>query len=200
MNLRCCHLIQLVFGTWIQLAWLQPAAAYPVLHTDSSTNRCAIYRAAMGVVAGSDSVVVVDSTVMAVPSFAFYALTTYSRDERAHQLQVSDSQVHALESLNEQREAISDCITNGPIQPVTSASLFALFKDRKDGWARFHQHYLGARRFILVSRPLQLDSSSVLIYVAQASDWLNGEGQILLIQRDPAGQWYVKGKTTLWVS
>ena len=188
-------------GILVQLACLRLAAASSAPIQDSVTARCSVYQTAVATAAESDKALVVDSTMMVVPSFAFSAMTTYSRSERAHELQVSDSQVQALLRVNQHREPIGDCLPSGQaIQPVNSDSVLALFKGHRDGWTRFHRRYVGASRFILVSQPLWLDSSTAFIYVAQASDWLNGAGQILLIERSHTGQWYVKDRTTLWVS
>ena len=180
---------------------MPPAAANQPPREDSLSSRCSIYQTAITTVAATESALVVDSTALGVPSFAFYAWTTFSRAERPQDLQVSDTQFQALIHLNEHRDLLTDCLSPLPkIQPVTSDSLMAIFQGHRDGWSRFHQRYSGARRFLLVSQPLHLNGSSVLIYVAYASDWLNGAGQILRLERDRAGHWVLKGTATLWVS
>jgi len=168
---------------------------------DQGSGRCAIYAAAIEAARDTALVVVIDSTSAGVPMFAFNAYSGVPRSPAEQGLPLTDSVFEAFQSLNHSRESLRACLAGLPgVRPVRDDSLIALFGRDHQGWTRFRARYSGARRFILVSQPLVLGDSAVLIYVAHASDWLSGAGEILRLEGDSAGHWVRKAGAVLWIS
>ena len=166
-----------------------------------STSACSIYRVAIATASDSGSVVVIDSTASGVPMFAFAATSDFARTPAEQGLPLSDSVMQALQAVNEHPEPLRGCLGRvSGVQPVSRDSLMAIFSGDHNGWTRFRARYRGVKRFVLVSRPLALPDSSVLVYVAYASDWLAGAGAILRLQRDSGGHWTRQAQAFLWVS
>jgi len=166
-----------------------------------STVACTIYAAGIAFASDSSSVVVVDSTTTGVPMFAFNAYSSSPRTPAQQGLPLPDSMLQALQTANEHRESLRGCLaTIAGVEPVSDDTLMAIFGRDHKGWTRFRTRYQSIKRFVLVSRPLTLPDSSVLLYVAYASDWLAGAGVILHLQRDAGGHWTRKAQALLWIS
>ena len=171
-------------------------------HPMQSATACGIYAAAIAAARqDSTSVVVIDSTSAGVPGFAFMAYSGSPRTLAQQGLPLSDSVIQAFQAANEHREPFRACLeTLIGVQPVSDDSIVSMFGRGHEGWTRFRARYQGVKRFLLVSRPLVLPDSSVLVYVAEASDWLAGVGQLFQLQRDADGQWMRKATAILWIS
>ncbi len=160
---------------------------------------CSLFAAAVTVASDSQRTVVIDSTMLGTPMFAFLGASGYAKKPEEQGLALSDSVRHALEAVNSRRESLRECVRSRSGSTVSFDSLVAIFADT-GGWKQFRARYPEAKSFVLVSRPLLLADSSALIYVARASDWLNGAGSIVAFRRDATGRWMRQAQAFLWVS
>jgi hypothetical protein len=160
-----------------------------------------MYQTAIQLVSDSEPVALVDSTSAGVPMFAFMATST-PRSLAEQGMSLPDSLLKAFQVANEHRQALSACLhTLVGVQAISDSTLKGLFGGDDDkGWERFRSRYRPIRRFVLVSLPLTLSDSSVLVYAAYASDWLAGEGALVQLQRDASGRWFKKSMAVVWVS
>ncbi len=140
--------------------------------------------------------------MLGTPMFAFLGASGYAKKPDEQGLPLSDSVRRALEAVNSRRESLRECVRSRSGSTVSLDSLVAIFADTSDrgGWKQFRARYPEAKSFVLVSRPLLLTDSLALIYVARASDWLDGAGSIVALRRDATGRWVRKAQAFLWVS
>lgn len=164
------------------------------------SERCAIYQAAIAEAADTERAIVVDSTTLRSPMFAFMGMVTFGRTNIDSLRPLPDSALKNLGSINEQREPLRDCVAP-PAAPVSIDSLRPLFAaSNAEGWHRFHARYPGVTRFIMVSKPLALDDSTVIVYAAYAAGWRNGAGFILKLRRDASGRWVRRARALFWLA
>jgi hypothetical protein len=72
----------------------------------------------------------------------------------------------------------------------------------KDGWKLFRQKYPKVKTGILTFSRVGLsrDRTQAMVYMGYQSDWLNGLGQMLFLQKKPGGTWEVLYMADLWIS
>ena len=180
--------------------WRPAVAPTPSSPTTQEPTDCGIYGAALEIVSDSSPVVVVDSTAVGIPMFAFNAVST-PRSLAEQGWSLPDSVLQSLQTLNRHRLSLGECFGGVfGVQVVSDSVLRSLFSGGHQGWARFRARYEPAKRFVLVSRPLTLSPTSVLVYVAYAADWLDGAGALVELERSADGHWVKKRVASLWVS
>jgi len=162
---------------------------------------CGLYEAAIREMSDTSPVLVIDSSAADVPWFAFNAIS-HPRSLADQGMHLPDSVLQALKTANDHRQPLGGCLRSlSRVQPISDSTLQGVFAGHDHrGWDRFHQRYKGIKRFILVSVPMLLADSLALVYVAYASDWLNGEGVLLQLQRKADGHWIKKSSATVWIS
>ena len=153
--------------------------------------------AALAVVgAKSDSTVLVDQTVMGVPSFAFRAFTGMRRGDTTLIAQMDAP----LRELNAIRVPVPRCMADSlGWRTIADSTLLRMFRARDQRWPAFREAYPATPRFALVSRPI-VTGDTATIYVAIASDEVAGKGMIIRLVRDASGRWIRQADVVLWVS
>jgi len=144
--------------------------------------------------ADSANTILVDHTVMGVPTFAFNAFSGLVRGDTA----LASATEKPLRELNAARVPVPGCLTTEHAWAVVSDSvLVGLF--RAGQWTAFHTRFPKAAQFALVSRPL-INGDTATIYVAIAAGKLSGRGVIMRFVRGVDGKWIKQSEVQLWVS
>lgn len=167
-------------------------------------NVCALYDAALRYVRPDSvrKVVIADSNSMGTPQFAFHAWTSLSPPKQGSGMPWSDSTIRMMNAANFPRADLPLCVRQRPeVITASYAQLMAPFKDREKGWDLFGAAFPGSAGFLVFSRPMWLTEArdEALVYVAQASHWLAGGGQVLYMRR-ANGVWMVVQSHDHWVS
>lgn len=170
----------------------------------SPPDRCPIYLAAWDEIFGRDTAVVVlyDSTSLATPTFAFHGWAGMRFTEPDSVFTVTDSLWQAMRAALAPRGPLPVCLEQQRrVRRAPYAEMQAPFRDRTRGWEAFVEAFPGARRLGLMSHVLPLggDDAGVLVYVASASHWLSGGGDLLLL-RPRDGRWAVVARKAIWRS
>lgn len=170
----------------------------------SPPDLCPIYLAAWDEIFGRDTAVVVlyDSTSLATPTFAFHAWVGMRFTEPDSVFTVTDSLWEAMRGALAPRGPLPACLgQQRRVRRAQYADMRAPFRDRERGWEAFVDSFPGARRLGLMSHVLRLggDDPGVLVYVASASHWLAGGGDLLLL-RPRDGRWVVVARKAIWRS
>jgi hypothetical protein len=169
-----------------------------------NVDQCAVYAASLAYMERDSTarIVVYDSTSLATPSFAFHAWTGMGPRKSDTGFVVTDTMLQALRAENRNRQALPDCISSTrKITRVWYDSLRAKFTDREKGWDVFKAAYPDAHGFFILSKVYWLasDGTQALLYVARATHWLAGSGQILFLRKRD-GRWRVEAYRAVWVS
>jgi hypothetical protein len=179
--------------------------AIPVSATSAQESEdCAVYAAAMLKLAPDTTKVLVmyDSISLATPQFAFHAWTGMGETKADTGFIVTEALWNAMRAEHKDRIALPSCVQAvRKVQRLAYDSIRAPFKDRDAGWTAFRAAHPSADGFYIFSRvhhPAS-DPNHALLYVAHASDWLSGGGEILVLTRDK-GQWRVTGRRPMWAS
>ena len=164
---------------------------------------CEIYRAVLIAIAPDSTkpIVVYDSTSLGTPSFAFHAWTSMPLP-RDSTFRMSESTWDAVRANNALRGPLPACIdAMRPIRRVWYDSIRTKFADREKGWDVFSAAYPGSGGFHMFGKPYWPTAGGdlALIYVARASHWLAGGGDVLYVRRTD-GRWSVVGRHPLWRS
>jgi hypothetical protein len=156
---------------------------------------CDLFIAALRALgADSANTILVDHTVMGVPTFAFNAFSSLVRGDTA----LASAAERPLRELNATRVPVPDCLTTEHAWAVVSDSvLVGLF--RAGQWTAFHTRFPKAAQFALVSRPL-INGDTATLYVAVAAGKLSGRGVIMRFVRGVDGRWIKQSEVQLWVS
>jgi hypothetical protein len=182
----------------VALALLGPSAA-----TGQQDQDCEIYRAALTAIAPDSTtpVVVYDSTSLGTPTFAFHAWTSMGAP-RDSTYRMSRETWDAVRANNEPRGPLPECLnTMRRLTRVWYDSIRTKFSDREKGWEIFSAAYPGANGFRMFGKPYWpvVGGDLALIYVASASHWLAGGGDVLYVKKVD-GRWTVVGRPPLWRS
>jgi hypothetical protein len=171
--------------------------------TAASPDPCPVYLVAWDDVMSRDSsvIVVYDSTSLATPTFAFHAWTGMPSSTDSL-FPNADSLFQSLRATLAPRRPLPTCLEEQrPARRATYAAMQAPFRDRERGWELFTEAFPGARRLALFSHVLWIagEQPTAVLYVATASHWLAGGGDLLLLaQRN--GRWTVVARKALWRS
>lgn len=156
---------------------------------------CDLFVTALSAIgADSANTILVDRTVMGIPTFAFNAFSSIVRGDT----ELASTAEKPLRELNATRVPVPQCLTAEHAWAVVSDSvLFAVFRTGR--WTAFHDRFPKAARFALVSRPL-IKGDTATLYVAIAAGQLSGRGVIIRLVRGVDGRWTKQSEVQLWIS
>jgi len=176
--------------------WLIAAACLTTA-SRAAAQSCEVYTAALGSVgADSSNTVLIDRTVIGVPTFAFYGYASIRRGDTTF-AKVAEP---ALRKLNATRQPLPACmVADHGWHTVSDSTLFAIFTSDGGRWKTFHERYSNAKAFALISQPMIVGDTAI-IYVGIASGDLAGQGVLLRFVRDATGHWIKNAEAQLWVS
>ena len=164
---------------------------------------CAIYAIVMRhSVSDSVSIVVYDSVSLAAPTFAFRTATGGLLPPAGAAIPFTDSLWQDMRTMHSVRESLPACVGAGQrITRVPFDSLLTPFRGDDDGWSRFAQLYPRAQGFHIIGRPMFTNAqrTDAFVYVAHASSWQHGSGDVMHV-RKLNGVWQVVGSHTMWVA
>lgn len=165
---------------------------------------CAIYAAALRRIVPDSmaTMVAYDSVSLALPGFAFHAWTGMGLPKAGSPVPLTDSLWQRMRGTYAQREALPECFGAGRrVVRVPYDSLIAQFKDKAKGWDQFRAVFPSARGFFIAGRPFFVDDdhTQAFLYLAQATDWLSGWGQMAFL-RKVDGRREVIGTHAMWES
>jgi hypothetical protein len=161
----------------------------------SNAQACQLFAAALEVIGSKpDSTILIDQTVMGVPGFAFHAYTGMRRGDTTLRQAETD-----LRALNATRTPIPSCMVDSlGWRIIPDTVLIAFFAKDGGRWPAFRAAHPATPRFALISQPI-IKGDTAVIFVANASDNLAGQGVIVQLIRE-AGRWIRRSSVLLWVS
>jgi len=173
--------------------------------TQPPDDECAVWTATISYVypdSQTNLILVRDSTTLGLVSAAFNAWSGYPKSLKDQGLDVSQADLDDLKTANAHRTPVRLCANLGrSCRLLSDAELKALFGELDHrGWTRFKTAFPTARGFVNVSRPrFNGDRTQALVYAGTQVDWLNGEGQLILLKRE-GGTWVVRTHALVWIS
>jgi hypothetical protein len=163
----------------------------------SDAQHCPLLHAALEAT-GADpgTTLLLDSTAMGVPNFAFNAYAMVGRGDTA----LGRVMMTALEGANKTRARIPSCLVDSlGWRTISDTTLLGIFAPAGPGWRGFRERYSATPRFAMVSVPA-VSGDTATVYVALASDKLAGAGVIFRFVRDSMGTWVKQAEFVLWLA
>jgi hypothetical protein len=155
---------------------------------------CQLYSAALEAIGSKpNNTMLVAKTAMGVPTFAFYGGVKRGDTALARLYR-------ALRVLNKQRVPVPGCLVDSlGWKTIADSTLLRIFSDSDAGWTTLRTEYPRTPRFALLSRAIIVGDTAI-IYVANATGDLAGQGMIVRLVRGADGRWIRKATLLLWVS
>jgi hypothetical protein len=159
---------------------------------------CQLFAAALDAVGATPgTTILVAQTTNGVPQFAFSAYTSMLSGDTT----LARVMTPLLMKANAARVPVPSCLVDSlSWHTIADSTLFRLFRpDSGDSWANFRRAFPTTPKFALLSQPV-LAGDTATLYVAIASDHLNGVGKIVQFVRDSTGRWVKRADVQIWIS
>lgn len=167
-------------------------------------DECAIYAEVIRLLAPDTTkgIVLYDSTSMGVPQFAFHAWTGLGYDATDTGVVINREMQSAMAEGMKNRKALPACpFTPAGAKRVSYDTVRLKFADRGKGWDTFRAAYPNTNGFLMMSHVHWLNAEHTLavVYGAAASDWLAGQGRMIVLSK-ASGRWVIAKSRVVWAS